>query len=326
MSPWPAPARVDETDVRIAHEVIGGTARTLHGRRERVEAVAKKVGIHRNTVRRRLARMEQRRFVFPLRGLVNPTPLGGMFARALFPLSFEEQTAELEQKLFEAIDGLWCVLRMSDGWDLMVAAVDGREAERAYAKAARIIGTTDYRWLIRTDRDWAPMERVDLDPLDVAILNAVVERGLTPFGKLARELGFSKRTIERHYSALSSADVVRLWPTGGAPPAGMSMAYLHVELDADLNKTREVRQALAAFQNQFLMDVRTRKAWAYLYAESATSLMKTANEIRVLAGVRSTFVQLYHGMSTSPRFVELNRMLVERCRHPRPHSRIINES
>lgn len=317
---WPAPVRVDETDVRIAHEVIGGTARTLHGRRERVEAVAKKVGLHRNTVRRRLAQMERRLFFFPLRGLVNPTPLGGMFARAFFPLAFDEQTAELETELFESIEGLWCVLRMSDGWDLMVAAVDGREAERAYAKAARIIGTTDYRWLIRTDRDWAPMKRVELDPLDVSILNAVVERGLTPFGRLATELGVSKRTVERHYSALSAADVVRLWPVGGAPPAGISMAYLHVELDADLNKTREVRQTLLGLPNQFLMDVRARKAWAYLYAASATSLFQTATEIKTMPGVRLAFTQMYHGMTTSPRFEELNRGFLDRFSQVAPRA------
>lgn len=298
--------------MRIAHEVIAGTARTLQGRRERVDAVAAKTGIHRNTVRRRLARMERVGFMFPLRGLVNPPPLGGLFARAFFPVPFERQTPRLEQELFDGIDGLWCVLRLDHGWDLMVAGAEAAEVERAYAKAAKVLKSSPDPWFIRTDRDWDPAPRVSLDSVDREIVHAVVDRGLGSFGSLARTLGVSKRTVERRYANLSGAGAIRLWPMGGAPLAGLSMLYLHLELDPESARSRRARDALLRLPNQFLLDVRRHKAWSYLFSASATSLLRTAAEISQMPFVRGSFAQFYHGMTTNPRFSDLNRRLLRR--------------
>jgi hypothetical protein len=166
--------------------------------------------------------------------------------------------------------------------------------------------------LIRTDQDWESRGSVAIDAVDVTIAQAVVDRGLVSSGRLARDLKVSKRTIERRYAALANADVIRLWPTGGAAPAGMSILYLHLDLDSDVSRTRRVREALLQHPNQFLLDLRPRKAWGYLYSASSTSLLRTASEFSRMPGVRSSFAQLYHGMTTSPYFEEVNRRLLVR--------------
>jgi DNA-binding Lrp family transcriptional regulator len=204
---------VDALDMRIVREIVSGGKHYFRGDRAALDDVARRLGVHRNTVSDRVTRMETNGFLFPLTLEVDPSAVGLVAVIAALDIPPERRTEETKTALL-AVEGVWGILTYLDAWLLLLHAVDEATVERQIAAACAASAGRLLEIESNSARDWPDACPVEISSLDVRIIAALMQDARAPFRSLAAELGVTARTVERRYARLEREGVITLFPTG----------------------------------------------------------------------------------------------------------------
>ena len=270
--------RVDELDLRIVRALLTGGHGALQGSRVASVAVADALGVHRNTVLRRIKRLADAKVFLPPILSVDPGVVGHVGGQLRLDAAPARRSAKVRERLLD-VDGVAAVWELLDGWEVVVHARDGRDLDAKAARLARAAGAAASSWTVRGS-DRPPRDALPLSELDVALLGELLPDARRSFAELAERLGRSVRTIERRYARLEKAGAVYLVPNDFASVRGLSLAFVSAPLPATrAARAKAVRAFLAAFPNAFLAHTEgDREAHALVYSPSLSEIEAQARE------------------------------------------------
>ena len=290
---------VDDTDMAILRELMVGDARHFQSKRERVQDVAKRLGLHRNTVLRRLVRLRLNRFVLPVIPFVDITRLGIQGGRAIYPIPPERRTADLRARLFE-VPGVLCLIDYVEGWEVAVSSPDD-DLDGLFDQVGTMLGCPTHVVSIRRSTDWPSLPRLELDETDLKIVLAMADDAQASFGAIARKAGLPLRTVQYRHNRLREADLIRMWPGGASQPTGLLVLMVHIEW-AEGAKGIEAaqREMLASWPQHFARHQMPRKMWFAGYSSDPARLYEEVESIRARPGIRLVRTLVFRGFDFNP--------------------------
>ena len=300
----PAAGRnVDALDFSILREILAGDTGSFRADRARVEEVAERLGVHRNTVSARIRRLTKARVFLPLALEVDPGKLRLVGSRAFLDVPIARRTDSVRERLF-LIPGVFGLLTYHEGGEVVLYARSPRELARRVRSARSVTQATKSIYETHTGRDYLPDPPVRLEPVDVSLIGALLADARAPLGPIARQLGVSKRTLERRYNRLLKLEVMTVLPGSSANIRGMTMATLAIDLaDGREKSDRAVRDILETFPNHFVRNVATKgRVHLFVYSESLADLNHQVVRLRTLPGVRKVTFRLFLGPFPNPKY------------------------
>lgn len=311
--------QVDALDMRILREILSDERDYFRADRAVLDDVARRIGIHRNTVSERVGRMETNGFVLPLTLEVEPGAVGLIAVVAALDVPLERRNVTVRAALLQ-LEGVWGILTYLDAWVLLVHAPDEDTIERRISQACEAAGATLMEVEANSRRDYPDVAPVDLSPLDVRIIATLMRDARAPFRAVAKELGVTSRTVERRYGRLQREGVVMVAPTGGAGVSGLTIADLRVSLPEDrAERGRAVTAIERLVPNFWFRSIRPRGLVHFgLFAPSASDLEEQAAQVRTIPQVSRVALRIWTGQFQSPFYAPwLIRHLQARVQEPR---------
>lgn len=307
---------VDALDMRILREIVSGGSAYFRGDRALLDDVAQGLGVHRNTVSERVTRMQTNGFFLPLTLEVDPSAVGLVAVIAALDIPIERRDERTRSALL-AVEGSWGILTYLDAWLLLVHATDEATIERRIAEACEASGGRLAEIEANSLHDYPDARPVELSPLDVRIVAALMTDARAPFRSIAAELGVTARTVERRYARLEREGVVTLFPTGGAGASGLTIADLRIALPDDAKARATAILAIEKLvPDHWFHSLRPRGLVHFgLFAASVSELDERAAAVRAVPGVRRVGLRIWTGQFQSPSYAPwLLRHLEERAR------------
>lgn len=294
-------ARVDETDCRILSEIFVGEGAFWRSDRVPLEAVARRLGLHRNTVSARVRRLAARRIFLPATLEFEPGRLGLVAAMAFMEVPREARTPATREALL-ALDGVQALWEYAEGWSVLAFAETADALTGTLRAAERLSRPRTVTLDLDSARDYPPFEPLALTKLDVRLVERMLDDSRSAYRALGRELGIPAMTLKRRYDRLSRLGAVCLVPGGEGPADGMTLGHLIADLPEDpVAAGRVARDLLAALPGQLFRNLTSpRRAHVILYAASLRELEARLEAARALTGVRAATLRTFAGIRASP--------------------------
>jgi DNA-binding Lrp family transcriptional regulator len=307
--------RVDPLDFQILREIFAGDEAGFRSDRAGLDAIAKRLEVHRNTVSARVRRLTEHAVYLPASLDVEPGVFGLVGAVAFFEIDRALRTPALLDAVFH-LEGVQFVMRFTEGWTLIVFAEDETgllsklEVLRALTRARSM--SLD----VVTTRDYPEPEPIKISKTDARLVVALLKDSRAPFSRLARELGVSVMTIKRRYDRLWRSGVIYAYPAGGGGFDGMVTAYFLAKVPTDPRRAARVHRALLeALPNHFIRNLTTRGSVHILIDEpSVDALDERARAAAAIPGVEGATLRIFEGIAPNPLFRDWLARIVLRPR------------
>jgi DNA-binding Lrp family transcriptional regulator len=211
-SPIPSSHVVDALDFRIIRELLwkpGDVTQATRGI-QRPWDIARKLGVHGNTVKARLDALKE---AGVLRGvLCTPTPHGLGLHVGMFHFRYPDLRAK--RAGIPILQESGCVTDThdfvgEDVWAAVTAHVDERLEDRARL-LARASGASESRVLYECAGGHVPARA--LSRLDYLILDALLDDASRPLSDVANELGVTLKTVRSRFNALTDGNALAMVP------------------------------------------------------------------------------------------------------------------
>ena len=294
---------VDATDIAILRDLVQTVSGQFQSEKVSVEAVARSLNLHPNTVADRVKRMKEAGWLLPMTILPTPPVLGLSIGRFFVPMSMQRRTPALLVQVME----LPCVFYVEDlleGWEPGVIAADDDALEALALRIVRLLGGDRVEWMIHATRDWPTMPRHELDETDLAILEALLADTQASLDELAARLGMNARTLRRHHERLREVGAFRIYPYGtGALATGLSFRQFQVGLP----EAGRQRQAIDAEIGRLLPNLLSRQsllrgAWYVLYGDEPGELEAQVEQVASIPGVTLMNDRQFRRFITNPNY------------------------
>jgi DNA-binding Lrp family transcriptional regulator len=282
----PRKLAVDATDVAIIREIVQAASGTFRSEKVSMEALARKLGMHPNTVSDRVKRLREAGWYLPLTIVPTPSIVGLSLGRFFVPMTMASRTPELLDKIM-AMPCVFYIADMMEGWEPGIFAANDADLETLARKIVGLLGGTSVNWMIHTSRDWPTLPRHDLDATDLAIFDALLTDYQASLDNLAARIGMNPRTLRRRHEHLREIGAYRVYPYGtDVLPTGLTFLHLQVGLPEAGAK----RQAAEAEIGRLLPNLFARQgllggAWFVLYGDEPGELQAQAEAVGALPGV-----------------------------------------
>jgi DNA-binding Lrp family transcriptional regulator len=250
---------------------------------------------------------------------VEPGAFGLVGGLAFLDVPQATRNERMRDELFR-IAGVQTILRLSDGWIVIVFARSAEELERSAELVRERSGAARRVWEVHSVRDYPPAPRRALSPLEVRIVTALLEDSRVSFHRLGRRLGVAASTVERRFERLSEDGLLYMYPGGDIDVRGMAMAYLHVRIEGTPEASSyPLAELLRTLPNHFIRNAATRgHAHFFLYGESLGELEGQVEAVRRIPFVRFESFRPFLGRWMNPGYhAWLARVLAERTGAPR---------
>ncbi len=200
---------MDRLDVSILREMFHyQDAFPLMGTSDPLRAIAKKVGVDKDTVRSRIKRFQESGFLQGWAAYPNPSLLGVK----LTTLQFDAPTPASRDDLIRKIRLLQGVITIVVHYGGSIAIILWYETEQSLRKITELISRiSNTENLIRYDIP-VPECTVTLSKSDWKIMNGLQQNPSRPYKQISRELGISSRTVKRRLSRLVEGRAVIVLP------------------------------------------------------------------------------------------------------------------
>lgn len=318
----PLPRRqldLDETDAKILRELLLGEQVLFRSERTSLEAIARRLGVHRNTVAARLQRMVAAGGFLPLTLTVEPSQMGLKRGVLWMELAPARRTEETLRSLW-LVEGLQAVLQYHEGWLLIQYAEDERTVLSRGELAGQLCGGVEGSWEVLTWRDYEPRPPLRLTNTDLGIIRVLLQNARMPFPRIAKVLGVSSRTVERRFENLARTGAIMVMPAGTGTAKGMVMGHLRVYLSAQGGRRRELLTHLdASLPEAVVRNLQHPKfaSWVIM-VPTVRDVESRAALVRSTPGVQKVGVRLLLGYRPNPRWPEWLVATLERKVPVRP--------
>ncbi len=291
--------------MRILREILTGDGDYFRSDRTALDNIARRLGIHRNTVSERVRRMETNGFMLPLTVDVEPGAVGLVAVAASLDVPLERRNDATREALF-ALDGVWGILTFLDAWQVLLYAPDEATARARIAEACAAADATLFEVEANSARDYPDIRPVELSPLDIRIIGALLRNARAPFRDMAAGLGVTAKTVERRYRRLMREGVVTMMISGWAGASGLAIGELRAELPDDpAERATGIAELTHLLPNYVLRVLRPRGLVHFaLYAPSTSELDDVAMRVRMVPQVRRVGLRIWTGAYASPRHAE----------------------
>ena len=304
---------MDELDFRILREVLAGDTDSFRSDRARVDDIARRLGVHRNTVSARIKRLSDAHVFLPLTLEIDPGRFGMVGARVFLDVPRDRRTPETREALFH-LEGVFGILAYHDGWELVLYGEDESSLESKVEAARALTWARTASWELHTGRDYPPDEPVRLSRIDARLIAGLLRNARVSFAALAKQLGVTRRTIERRYNRLREMKLISMLPGSGADIQGMAMATLSAQVPEEPRaRARTIERILATLPNHYIRNVATRdKVHLFLYGPSLADIESQLVELRTVPGVGKVTFRIFLGPFPNPRYRDWLARVVER--------------
>ncbi|HVM44709.1 MAG TPA: winged helix-turn-helix transcriptional regulator [Candidatus Thermoplasmatota archaeon] len=291
---------MDDLDGLILREILWRPADPHHAARgpRRPWDVARALGLHGTTVKRRLAAMRESGFLRAVHLVPAPQLVGqrGMEHHFVYP------NAAAKRRAYEALcqdPRVWTIYGLV-GNDILARIVTPEDVdnEAAAEQLARETGATSRRFHHVTD--WpVPVERVSA--LDLRILAAQVEDAYRPISEVAAEVGVAPKTVTSRMRALAKMHAYMIYPlvdysriTGGM--------IVHLDLGLALGASEAAQVEIA---NRFpaalcRSDRAMENGYVVLHASGPTDIEQMVSRAQSIAGVTNVGMAILHDSHQEP--------------------------
>lgn len=293
---------VDATDLRILRELLVGSADRFQTRRERIRDVAERLGLHRNTVLRRLLRMRRLRFILPAVPLVELGRWGYHGGRAFLAVPADNRTEAMRDRLFER-PWVLAVVDHVEGWEVALNARDADERQARMLEACHLLGAPGFEWMVLSPEEFGGGEPLALDELDRRLILALCDDVHASIGTLARRLGEPKRTVQYRFHRMQANGMIRMFPGGGGTATGQTILYVHVDFTGPSATIKAAQaKALEIFSDHMARGIYAEKAWLTAFAGDPPSLYDKAETLRRVPGVARVRTTVMRGLDLNPNY------------------------
>lgn len=286
--------------MRIVRELLTGDRPQFQSKRERIGDVARRLGLHRNTVLRRILRIRFHRFLLPPVPFIDVTRLGFRGARAFFDLPVEARTQDRHERLF-AIPGVLGLIDFAEGWEVAFIAPYGETIDGTAAKLEAVVGRRIDSFTIRSE-DWPRGDDIDLDETDIRLVEALADDANASFRLLSKLTGLPMRTLQYRYHRLEKAQVLRMYPGGGSQPIGLLFLMILVEWKSARGAADDQQRILQRIPDHAARHLMPRKMWMLAFTRDMPLLHEQVAWIRGLAGVAAVRTFVFRGFDFNPAY------------------------
>jgi len=302
---------MDELDFRILREIFTGDGDYFRTDRATAEDIARKLGLHRNTVGARIRRMTRANAYLPASLDIEAPALGLVGCKAFLDVPPDRRTPATREALFH-LESVVAILEYVEGWDLVVYAEDETSLRSKVELAKAITGATRAQWDIHTSRDYPPAAQVRIAKLDARLLAAMLRDARRGFGSLGKELGKPARTLQRRWERLRAQGLVYMLPAGNVDVAGMSTGLATIDFDR-ARQRQVVAQLEKLFPNAWQRNVATTgRAHYFLFARTIPELQDPLLAARKVPGVSRTELRVGTGAAANPGYQDWLARVLER--------------
>ncbi|MHB8606082.1 MAG: AsnC family transcriptional regulator [Thermoplasmatota archaeon] len=294
--------RVDETDFRILREVFLGEHETLHSERVAIDAIAKTLTLHRNTVSQRLKRLTEKRIFLPASLDVEPAALGLAATIASLDVPAEKRTDAARDRLFD-VPGVQTLITLADGWRVIAYAEDETTLEARLDDMRRAVDAPPARVEMWSPRDYPPAPRATLSPLDTRLLAELLLDARAPFPELAKRLDTTAMTAQRRFEKLSESGVLYMLPASCAPIEGVVLGWITADLPEPATEARAKAALQRLLPDALVRNLATRaRSHFILFAPAVDDLEASARAARELPGVAAVDLKIVSSILRNPRY------------------------
>ncbi len=178
------------------------------GTRIPLRAIAKKVGVDKDTVRGRIKRLRERGFLQGWAAYPNPSLLGVK----LTTLQFDAPSLTSKDDLIRKLRLLQGVIVIVVHYGSSIATILWYETEQSLKRITELISRiSNTENLIRYDIP-IPECKITLSKTDWKIINSLRQSTSKPCKQISRELGISSRTVKRKLSRLVEGGAIIVLP------------------------------------------------------------------------------------------------------------------
>jgi DNA-binding Lrp family transcriptional regulator len=303
---------VDELDCQILRELLVGNQPRARPDRATIEAMAKRLGVHVNTIALRIRRLETHQMFLPLTLQVTPA-IGMQYASVFFPLQGRSMTQMLRSR-FLAIDGVSMIIEYIDGFVLLLFAPDRPSIEAAVAAAVAFVPGTTPEVETAGWETWPKMPALPLKRHDPAILGWLARDPLRSMASIAKEVGLTSRSVELRLEELRKAHGIAMM--GGATGAaeGITMGHFILDLAQGPARAAAVESLMRLCQNYLYRSITPTRIFFAVYAGSTAAILEQAERVRAVPGVVTMKTRFITRSTVNPKFADYLQGALEKVR------------
>ncbi|HET6404073.1 MAG TPA: winged helix-turn-helix transcriptional regulator [Candidatus Thermoplasmatota archaeon] len=291
---------MDELDAMILREILWRPADPLHAARgpRRLWDVARVLGLHGTTVKRRLAAMRESGFLRE----IHLQPMPGLMGLEGSEHHLVYKDALTKRRAFEALSAdprVWTIYA-NVGNDLCVrlVAAPGEDGQEIAAEMALDTGALERRFHHLTN--WSvPVEKVSA--LDLRILAAFAEDAYRPISDVAAEVGVAAKTVTSRMRALAKMRAYLIYPVVDySKISGGMIVYLDLALSLGATETAHTELAnrfpVALCRSVRGMD----NGYLVLHASGPTDIEEMVSRAQSIPGVEHVGMAIMHDIHQEP--------------------------
>lgn len=200
--------KVDSLDVSIIKGMLESRATSPFdfSLKKSLTSLAKQLNVDENTVKNRIAKLYESRFLRGWWVAVNPNLVGQQMAQIWFDVKDQFSKEQVIEKI-SLIPGVAVVKNLFGSWLAVVLYHDG---EQALKKTGELISRiAESHEMIFTNERF-PRCGIALSSEDLRIIRALQHDPMKSYVEIAKELGLSARTIKRRITKLSDEEALYL--------------------------------------------------------------------------------------------------------------------
>jgi DNA-binding Lrp family transcriptional regulator len=291
---------MDELDAMILREILWRPADPLHAARgpRRLWDVARVLGLHGTTVKRRIAAMRETGFLReihlqPMPGLVG---LHGSEHHYVYTDAAEKRRAF---ESFAADPRVWTTYgQVGNAIAARIVTREGEDVEAVAERLGRETGALSRRFHHLTD--WSvPVEKVSA--LDLRVLAAFAEDAYRPVSDVAAEVGIAAKTVTSRMRALAKLRAYLIYPlVDYSRIAGGMVVHLDLRLAIGAAETAHTEVA-NRFPLAMCRSARgAENGYVVLHAAGPTDIEEMLRRAQTIPGVEEVGMSIMHDCHQEP--------------------------
>lgn len=251
--------------------------------RTSLRAMARKLGVDKDTVSRRLKRLQEKQALNGWAVVVNPSLIGAKTTRLLLDLPERSNKDDLVRKL-KVIPGVVLITTLyGDAIVFLIYYNDEQSLRRTIELVSRISNAES---ITRVDSLFPPC-RLTLSNTDWKLIRSIQKEPLKPFNQISREMGISAKTARRRWVRLFGGIALGAYPR--LNPSALDATT--VELIAFYDDSKQASEANEKILERYgdwvmLSDLSVRsRGFFILFVANAREVHEMSTWVRALPGV-----------------------------------------
>lgn len=276
-------AKLDSLDIKIL-KVLGETGPSFAGNpRTSLRAMARKLGVDKDTVSRRLKKFQEKQVLNGWAVMVNPNLVGAETTRLLLELPERSNKDDVVRKL-KLIPGVVLITTLYGDAIVFIIYYNGEQSLKKTIELVSRISNAES--ITRIDSSFPPC-RLVLSKTDWKLIRSVQKEPLKSYSQISREVGISAKTAKRRLARLLGGFALGAYPRFNPSPLDATT----VELVAFYDESKAAGEAngkiLERFGDKVMMSDLSDKTRGYfiLFVNNAREVHDISTWVRGLPGV-----------------------------------------